>query len=136
MVVASVAATRRPIVVIAEDVEGLFFGPAGCTRATLVSTDNGPPSTSGVPQPHLRFDYYDLATGKQKMRWNLPGDNSTCNDIAIGPDKAAYVSDTANAKIFRVPAGGTTGGGAGLLHGREGQSHQHSQDGDHHVVEH
>jgi sugar lactone lactonase YvrE len=39
------------------------------------------------------------------MRWNLPGDNSTCNDFAIGPDKALYITDTANSKIYKLPAG-------------------------------
>jgi len=33
----------------------------------------------------------DLKTGGQKLRWNLPGDNSTCNDFSIGPDKALYI---------------------------------------------
>ncbi len=48
---------------------------------------------------------FDLATGAQKLRWNLPGDNNTCNDFSIGPDKALYISDTANSKIYRLPAG-------------------------------
>jgi streptogramin lyase len=47
----------------------------------------------------------DLATGKRKLRWELPGANTTCNDMAVGPDKALYISDTANAKIYRLPAG-------------------------------
>jgi len=47
----------------------------------------------------------DLKSGARKLRWNLPGDNSTCNDMAVGPDKALYVSDTANAKIFRLAPG-------------------------------
>jgi sugar lactone lactonase YvrE len=50
----------------------------------------------------------DLNTGKRKLRWELPGANSTCNDMAVGPDKALYISDTANAKIFRLPAGATS----------------------------
>ena len=49
-----------------------------------------------------------MTTGKEKLRWNLPGDNSTCNDITIGPDKALYISDTANAKIFRMAPGATS----------------------------
>ena len=47
----------------------------------------------------------DLATGKRKLRWELPGASTVCNDMAVGPDKALYISDTANAKIFRLPAG-------------------------------
>ena len=47
----------------------------------------------------------DLRTGARKLRWNLPGDSSICNDMAVGPDKALYISDTANAKIFRLAPG-------------------------------
>ena len=47
----------------------------------------------------------DLATGQRKLRWELPGANTTCNDMAVGPDKALYISDTGNAKIYRLPAG-------------------------------
>ncbi|OJU10834.1 MAG: hypothetical protein BGN86_05450 [Caulobacterales bacterium 68-7] len=51
---------------------------------------------------------YDLKTAKEVFRWDLPETPSTCNDIAIGPDKAAYVSDTANAKIYRLAPGAKT----------------------------
>jgi hypothetical protein len=47
----------------------------------------------------------DLRTGKRKLRWDLPGANTTCNDFAVGPDKALYISDTANAKIYRLAPG-------------------------------
>ncbi len=47
----------------------------------------------------------DLKTGKRKLRWNLPGENSTCNDFTVGPDKALYISDTANGRIYRLPPG-------------------------------
>jgi sugar lactone lactonase YvrE len=50
----------------------------------------------------------DLATGKRKLRWDLPGANTICNDMAVGPDKALYVSDTGNAKIFRLAQGATS----------------------------
>jgi hypothetical protein len=48
---------------------------------------------------------FDLATGKDKLRWELPGANTTCNDFTVGPDKALYISDTANAKIYRLAPG-------------------------------
>ncbi len=48
---------------------------------------------------------FDVATGKDKLRWELPGANTTCNDFTVGPDKALYISDTANAKIYRLAPG-------------------------------
>src|SRR6185436_17487850 len=56
-------------------------------------------------QRHSALIGSDLSSGARKLRWNLPGDNSTCNDMAVGPDKALYISDTANAKIFRLAPG-------------------------------
>ena len=50
---------------------------------------------------------FDLSTGAPKIRWNLPGDNSTCNDFSVGPDKALYISDTANSRIYKLAAGAT-----------------------------
>jgi len=58
-------------------------------------------------QRHSALRSFDLTTGAPKIRWNLPGDNNTCNDFAIGPDKALYISDTPNSKIYRLPAGGS-----------------------------
>src|SRR5262249_18267454 len=57
------------------------------------------------PQRHTALRGFDLVTGVQKLRWNLPGDNNICNDFTVGPDKALYVSDTANGRIFKLPAG-------------------------------
>jgi len=59
-------------------------------------------------QRHTALIASDLKTGARKLRWNLPGENSTCNDFAVGPDKALYISDTANAKIFRLAPGATS----------------------------
>jgi hypothetical protein len=56
-------------------------------------------------QRHSALIGTDLRTGARKLRWNLPGDNTICNDMAVGPDKALYISDTANAKIFRLAPG-------------------------------
>jgi len=49
----------------------------------------------------------DLKTGARKLRWSLPGANSTCNDFSVGPDKALYISDTANGRIYRLAPGAT-----------------------------
>jgi sugar lactone lactonase YvrE len=65
------------------------------------------PGTTPV-QRHTALRGFDLSTGTQKLRWNLPGENSICNDFSIGPDKALYISDTINSKIYKLPAGATT----------------------------
>jgi sugar lactone lactonase YvrE len=62
------------------------------------------PSTTPV-QRHTALRGFDLSTGAQKIRWNLPGDNNTCNDFSVGPDKALYITDTYNGKIYKLPAG-------------------------------
>jgi sugar lactone lactonase YvrE len=51
---------------------------------------------------------FNLETGAPKIRWDLPGDSSVCNDFAIGSDKALYITDTGNAKIYKLPAGAST----------------------------
>lgn len=62
-----------------------------------------PGTTPAKRQTALRG--FDLITGKEKLRWNLPGDNTTCNDFVTGPDKALYISDTATGRIFRLAPG-------------------------------
>src|SRR6201997_196452 len=57
---------------------------------------------------HTALRGFDLSTGTEKLRWNLPGDNSICNDFSIGPDKALSITDTGNAKIYRLPAGASS----------------------------
>jgi len=52
---------------------------------------------------------FDLKTGAPKSHWKLPGDASLCNDIAIGPDHAAYVSDTYNGSVLRAAPGANSG---------------------------
>jgi sugar lactone lactonase YvrE len=54
---------------------------------------------------HTALRGFDLSTGAPKIRWDLPGNDSTCNDFTIGPDKALYITDTANGKIYRLPGG-------------------------------
>jgi len=86
-----------------------FFGMlADASSNTLWTCQLTPvPGTKPV-QRHTALRSFDLENGTPKIRWNLPGDNSTCNDFAIGPDKALYISDTANSKIYRLPAGASS----------------------------
>ncbi len=86
-----------------------FFGMlAEASSNTLWTCQLTPvPDTTPVRR-HTALRSFDLTTGAPKIRWNLPGDNSTCNDFAIGPDKALYITDTANGKIYKLAAGAST----------------------------
>ena len=86
-----------------------FFGMlADASSNTLWTCQLTPvPNTTPV-QRHTALRSFDLTTGAAKIRWNLPGENTTCNDFAIGPDKALYITDTATGRIYRLAAGAST----------------------------
>jgi sugar lactone lactonase YvrE len=86
-----------------------FFGQLADPATNTLWTCQLTPVPNTTPaRRHTALRGWDLKTGAPKLRWDLPGENSVCNDFAIGPDKALYISDTANAKIYRLPAGATT----------------------------
>ncbi|RAK60896.1 hypothetical protein DJ021_14285 [Phenylobacterium hankyongense] len=86
-----------------------FFGQlADGATGTLWTCQLTPVPGATPARRHTSLRGFDLKTAKEKLRWDLPGDNSTCNDFAIGPDKALYITDTANAKIYRLAAGAQT----------------------------
>jgi hypothetical protein len=93
----------------AEGAGTFFFGMlADAASNTLWTCQLTPvPNTTPV-QRHTALRSFDLATGAPKIRWNLPGDSNVCNDFAIGPDKALYITDTFPGRIFRLPAGAST----------------------------
>ena len=93
----------------AEGAGTFFFGMLADASTNTLWTCQLTPVPGKTPvQRHTALRSFDLESGSPKIRWNLPGDNSTCNDFAIGPDKALYISDTANSKIYRLPAGAST----------------------------
>jgi streptogramin lyase len=49
---------------------------------------------------------FDLKTGQGKVSAKLPGDHTLCNDIAIGADGSAFVTNSAAPEILRLPPGG------------------------------
>jgi len=85
-----------------------FFGMlADAATNTLWTCQLTPVPNSKPAQRHTALRSFDLNTGTAKLRWNLPGDNTTCNDFAIGPDKALYITDTATGRIYRLAGGGS-----------------------------
>jgi hypothetical protein len=81
---------------------------ADAAAGTLWSCQLTPVPNTTPPQRHSVVRGFDLATGAEKLRWNLPGDNSVCNDFTIGPDRTLYISDTANGRIFTLRTGAAT----------------------------
>jgi sugar lactone lactonase YvrE len=83
-----------------------FFGMLADASSNMLWACQLTPVPNATPvRRHTALRGFDLSTGAPKIRWNLPGDNSTCNDFSIGPDKALYITDTANGKIYKLPAG-------------------------------
>ena len=90
----------------AEGAGTFFFGMLSDAATNTLWACQLTPVPGATPvKRHTALRGFDLSTGAEKLRWNLPGDNSTCNDFAIGPDKALYITDTANSKIYKLPAG-------------------------------
>ena len=86
-----------------------FFGMLADAATNTLWTCQLTPVPGATPvKRHTALRGFDLSTGAQKLRWDLPGDNSVCNDFSIGPDKALYISDTANSRIYKLPAGAST----------------------------
>jgi hypothetical protein len=80
-----------------------FFGMLADASSNMLWACQLTPVPNTTPvQRHTSLRGFDLSTGAAKIRWNLPGDNSTCNDFSIGPDKALYITDTANGKIYKL----------------------------------
>jgi len=83
-----------------------FFGMlADAATNTLWTCQLTPVPNTTPARRHTALRSFDLSTGAQKLRWSLPGDNNTCNDFALGPDKALYISDTANGRIYKLTPG-------------------------------
>lgn len=105
--VAKGATTATLFVDAANEGPGTFFFGImvdAATRTVWACQLTPRPDTTPV-QRRTMLRGFDLKTGKETLRWTLPGDTSTCNDVAIGPDKALYITDTANAKLYRLAPG-------------------------------
>jgi hypothetical protein len=86
-----------------------FFGMlADAGTKTLWTCQLTPVGDTKPVKRHTALRGFDLSSGVQKLRWDLPGETSTCNDFSIGSDKALYITDTANGKIYKLSAGAST----------------------------
>ncbi len=104
------SSTAEKFIDVSAEPAGTFFLGmlADAASNTLWTCQLTPVSNTTPPQRHTALRSFDLTTGAPKIRWNLPGDSNVCNDFAIGPDKALYITDTMPGRIFRLPAGAST----------------------------
>jgi sugar lactone lactonase YvrE len=51
---------------------------------------------------------FDLKTGAPKNSYVLPGDGTLCNDIAVGADRTAYITDTRQGSVDMLKPGATS----------------------------
>src|SRR4029077_6367760 len=93
----------------AEGAGTFFLGMlADAPNHTLWTCQLTPVAGTTPVRRHTALRGFDLSTGTPKLRWDLPGDDTLCNDFTIGPDKALYITDTVSGRIYKLPAGATT----------------------------
>ena len=87
-----------------------IFGVLADEKSNTLWVCSNDLSDSGVPGPSQEkgsvLKGFDLKTGEGKISAPLPGDKTFCNDIAVGPDGAAYVTNTSAPQILKLPPGG------------------------------
>jgi hypothetical protein len=100
------ATTAEVFIDVSAEAGSTFLGQLadGATN-TLWTCQMTPVAGANPPQRHSYLHGFDLATGKEKLRWQLPGDAALCNDFVVGPDKALYISDTLGSKIYKLAPG-------------------------------
>ncbi len=104
------SSTAEKFIDVSAEGPGTFFLGmlADAATNTLWTCQLTPVPNTTPAQRHSALRSFDLTSGAPKIRWNLPGDNTTCNDFTIGPDKALYITDTSTGRIYRLPAGAST----------------------------
>ena len=85
------------------------FGVLADERSKTLFVCSNDVSVMGVPGPGdakgSALFAFDLASGEVKGSTKLPGDMTLCNDIAVGPDGAAYVTDSFSPHVLRLAPG-------------------------------
>ena len=93
------AGSRSTLGVLADEKSGLLYV---CSNDITGFGVPGPGDTKGA-----WLKVFDLASGAPKGSFGLPDPKSLCNDIAVGSDGTAYVSDSFTPNVYSLKPGGT-----------------------------
>ena len=93
------AGSRSTLGVLADEKGGLLYV---CSNDITGFGVPGPSDTKGA-----WLKVFDLASGASKGSYELPTPKSLCNDIAVGGDGSAYVSNSFAPSVYRLKPGGT-----------------------------
>jgi sugar lactone lactonase YvrE len=93
------AGSRSTLGVLADEKGGLLYV---CSNDITGFGVPGPGDTKGA-----WLKVFDLASGAPKGSFGLPDPKSLCNDIAVGSDGTAYVSDSFTPNVYSLKPGGT-----------------------------
>ncbi|ODA67311.1 Virginiamycin B lyase [Methyloligella halotolerans] len=86
--------TRSTLGVLADEERGVLWV---CSSDVSGIGVKGPNDIKGS---YLKV--FDLETGRGEVSYKLPSEISVCNDIAIGPDGAAYITNVASPEILKL----------------------------------
>jgi sugar lactone lactonase YvrE len=112
-----------------DGMQGIFGVFADDNSNTLYACSGGfGPPLPGQPPVAPTLYTFDLKTGAPKGHYPMPTIGSSCNDIAVGADGTAYVTDTSTMQVVRLKkaakdlevwagAGGEFGPRGGVLDG-------------------
>jgi hypothetical protein len=93
------AGTRSVLGVLADEKSGTLYV---CSNDTSAFGVPGPSETKGA-----WLKTFDLKSGEPKGSFALKDAKSFCNDIAVGSDGTAYVSDSFAPYVYSLKPGGT-----------------------------
>jgi streptogramin lyase len=93
------AGSRSVLGVLADEKSGLLYV---CSNDITGFGVPGPGDTKGA-----WLKTFDLASGAPKGSYGLSDPKSLCNDIVVGADGTAYVTDSFTPNVYRLKPGGT-----------------------------